>query len=47
MSRMKKILVAYDGSPHSKQALNWAIDLSLLSGAQVLAVKVFEGDISL
>ena len=44
MSRMKKILVAYDGSPHSKQALNWAIDLSLLSGAQVLAVKVFEGN---
>ena len=43
MSRMKKILVAYDGSPHSKQALNWAIDLSLLSEARVVAVKVFEG----
>ena len=43
MSQLKKILVAYDGSPHSKQALNWAIDLSLLSGAQVAAVKVFEG----
>lgn len=42
MSKMKKILVAYDGSPQSKQALNWAIDLSLLSGAQVAAVKVFE-----
>ncbi len=42
MSRLKKILVAYDGSPHSKQALNWAIDLSLLSGSQVVAVKVFE-----
>ena len=44
MSRLKKILVAYDGSPHSKEALNWAIDLSLLSGAQVVAVKVFEGN---
>ena len=43
MSQLKKILVAYDGSPHSKQALNWAIDLSLLSGAQVSAVKVFDG----
>ena len=43
MSQIKKILVAYDGSHQSKQALNWAIDLSLLSGAQVAAVKVFEG----
>ena len=43
MSQMRKILVAYDGSPHSKQALNWAIDLSLLSEARVVAVKVFEG----
>ena len=43
MSQLKKILVAYDGSPHSKQALNWAIDLSLLSDAHVVAVKVFEG----
>ncbi len=43
MSQLKKILVAYDGSPHSKEALDWAIDLSLLSGAQVTAVKVFEG----
>lgn len=42
MSRLKKILVAYDGSPHSKQALNWAIDISLLSGSEVVAVKVFE-----
>ncbi len=44
MSRMKKILVAYDGSLHSKEALDWAIDLSLLSQAQVVAVKVFEGN---
>jgi nucleotide-binding universal stress UspA family protein len=42
MSQLKKILVAYDGSPHSKAALNWGIDLSLLSGAEVLAVKVFD-----
>lgn len=43
MSQLKKILVAYDGSQQSKQALNWAIDLCLLAGAQVAAVKVFEG----
>ena len=42
MSRIRKILVAYDGSPHSKQALNWAIDLSQMTSAQVVAVKVFE-----
>lgn len=43
MSRLKRIMVAYDGSPHSKEALNWAIDLSLMSGAQVSAIKVFDG----
>ena len=42
MQKMQKILVAYDGSPHSKEALNWAIDLSIMSGAEVAAVKVFE-----
>ena len=42
MPKLKKILVAYDGSSHSKEALNWAIDLSLLSGAEVAAVKVFD-----
>jgi nucleotide-binding universal stress UspA family protein len=42
MPQLKKILVAYDGSPQSKEALNWAIDLSRLSGAEILAVKVFE-----
>ena len=42
MAQLRKILVAYDGSPHSKEALNWAIDLSLMSGAEVEAVKVFE-----
>lgn len=39
---LKKILVAYDGSTHSKEALDWAIGLSLLSGALVIAVKVVE-----
>lgn len=43
MEKLKKILVAYDGSPHSQAALNWAIELSLLSGAEIAAVKVFEG----
>lgn len=42
MTRPTKILVAYDGSTHSKKALEWAIDLSLQSSAQVIAVKVFE-----
>ena len=44
MSLIRKILVAYDGSPHSKEALNWAIDLSLMSQAQIMAVKVIEGN---
>ena len=44
MSQLKKILVAYDGSVHSKKALGWAIDLSLLSGSEVMVVKVFEGN---
>jgi nucleotide-binding universal stress UspA family protein len=42
VSRPKKILVAYDGSSQSKEALNWAIDLNLLSGAPIIAVKVVE-----
>ena len=42
MARMKKILVAYDGSTHSKEALAWAVDLSLLSEALVIVVKVAE-----
>lgn len=39
---LKKILVAYDGSLHSREALNWAMDLAAGSDAQILAVKVFE-----
>ena len=42
MPQLKKILVAYDGSPHSKKALNWGIELGFLSGAEIVAVKVFE-----
>lgn len=42
MTRPKKILVAYDGSAQSKEALSWATDLSVLSGAPVIAVKVVE-----
>jgi nucleotide-binding universal stress UspA family protein len=42
VARLKKLLVAYDGSTHSKEALDWAIELSLLSGAQIIAVKVVE-----
>jgi len=42
VARIQKILVAYDGSTHSKEALDWAIDLSLLAKAQVMVVKVTE-----
>ena len=42
MTRPNKILVAFDGSPHSKQALEWAIDLSRNSNGSVVAVYVFE-----
>jgi nucleotide-binding universal stress UspA family protein len=34
--------VAYDGSPQSKEALAWAVDLSLLNKAQVCVAKVIE-----
>ncbi len=42
MARPQKILVAFDGSPHSKQALEWAIDLSRLSHGSVVVVYVSE-----
>ena len=42
MTRIRKILVAYDGSAQSKEALDWAIDLSLMTKAQVMVVKVIE-----
>jgi nucleotide-binding universal stress UspA family protein len=42
MEKQKKILVAYDGSPHSKSALDWAIRLGEDVGAELELVKVFE-----
>lgn len=42
MSSAKKILVAYDGSPHSKDALRWALYFKRLLGSSVTVVKVFE-----
>ena len=42
MAKLQKILVAYDGSPQSKEALYWAIFFSRKIGASVSAVKVFE-----
>lgn len=42
MVRIKRILVAYDGSPHSKKALDWAAELSLLVKAKIRVVKVSE-----
>ena len=42
MARPKKILVAFDGSPHSKHALNWAIELSQLARGTVTVVYVSE-----
>ena len=42
MARIQKILVAYDGSTQSKEALDWAIDLSLASKAQICVAKVIE-----
>jgi nucleotide-binding universal stress UspA family protein len=47
MPTLKKILIAYDGSAHSKEALNWGIDLSLMSGAEIVAIKVFDGGAAL
>ena len=42
MARPKKILVAFDGSPHSKQALDWAIELSQLARGTVIVAYVSE-----
>ena len=38
----KKILLAMDGSKHAKRALEYARDLALLEGAQVVVVYAFE-----
>ena len=42
MAKLQKVLVAYDGSPHSKEALHWAVYFSRHSGVSVTAVNVFE-----
>ena len=42
MAKLQKVLVAYDGSPQSKEALYWAIYFSRRTGASICAVKVFE-----
>jgi nucleotide-binding universal stress UspA family protein len=51
----KRILVATDGSPLSQKAVNSAIDLALVAGAELVALKVvprypqsyFEGGVAL
>ena len=42
MAKLQKVLVAYDGSPHSKEALHWAVYFSRHSGVSVTAANVFE-----
>ncbi len=42
MSNPQKILVAYDGSPHSKVALDWAMRLGGNNNAELEVIKVFE-----
>ncbi len=42
MTKLQKVLVAYDGSAQSKEALHWAVYFSRRTGAAVSAVKVFE-----
>ena len=35
MATLQKILVAYDGSPHSKTALDWAMQIGVDNGAEL------------
>jgi nucleotide-binding universal stress UspA family protein len=42
MANLKKILVAYDGSSHSKAALGWAMLLGDYDNAELDVIKVFE-----
>ena len=42
MAKLQNVLVSYDGSPHSKEALHWAIYFGRHSGANITAAKVFE-----
>jgi len=42
MAKLEKVLVAYDGSPQSKDALHWAVYCNHHTGASISVVKVFE-----
>ena len=42
MAKLEKVLVAYDGSLQSKEALQWAIYFCRRTGASISAAKVFE-----
>ncbi len=42
MAKLQKVLVSYDGSPHSREALHWAVYFARHSGVEVFVVKVFE-----
>ena len=42
MATMRKILVAYDGSPHSKESLAWAIEMARPVQSQITVLKVRE-----
>ena len=42
MAKLEKVLVAYDGSLQSKEALQWAIHFSRRTGVSISAAKVFE-----
>ena len=40
--KMKRIVVGVDGSPEAARALEWAADLAALSGAEIVALSVFD-----
>ena len=42
MAKLEKVLVAYDGSLQSKEALQWAIHFSRRTGVPISVAKVFE-----
>jgi len=42
VAKLQKVLVAYDGSPQSREALRWALYFSHHSKAKISAVKVYE-----
>lgn len=39
---IQRILVAYDGSPHSKKALDWALNMAKQTTASLHLIMVFE-----